>query len=765
MSAYSYKKLNAAKHEFRLLILEPARKGKWEDKLRCSLTTTVLNHPNTPRITTYEAVSYCWGESTPYSSILVDGCLLSITENLDSFLRRKRVRSSKQRLWIDAICINQADNAERTQQVELMSKIYQCAERLVIWLGEEADDSQMAMQDLAAFGTGRTKLLTSNVGYNAMDNLIKRAYWDRMWVVQELVIGAAGQKANEAQVICGKERVAWSCLVRGLEFIESQQKIGRQNFYGLRKILDLEEARKAGGGGSLLSWLVKTRNKLSSEDRDKVYGLLGIADLSIGNLGHFRPDYEKPTSRVFHEIAASNIISSQTLEVLRHCRTRSLSDLPSWVADWSVDDKVALLPAYTNNGIWNGIWKDDEDDSQNEDVDDEDEGNLAPSSLEREQQSHLNLGNTSSSTNIQARDFWPDTPPLIISEDTRILTAPGFIWDTIKTLSEPFPSDVSEHWENATHFMINVGRCKALLDALPDHPNPYQNIRGRLKSFWRALCADHSGEGDYQKPSYLFQSDEEDRRVDFENWLPPIPNDWVPRPPHVSSIWTTTQYRKAVHAYLHLDEFIDDECFDVAEWEAKFPAEFQGRRDLLGEFFLQVSSGRHHGAGMGHIMTIVVESLMIGHELAELWQEGQYDLIISPFQLPCVIPDPFLHLRGNVFPLDVTIPKEMGIVDFTPGSTMDERSALFPGDFRAERYALGRRFFVSEKGYLGLCPAESRVGDRIAVMVDGNIPFVLRDEEEGYSAVGEAHVQGVMNGEALKECKATGCVPELIEIV
>jgi Heterokaryon incompatibility protein (HET) len=141
MSAYSYKPLNAAKREIRLLVLNPARKGKWDNKLQCSLTTTMLNDSSTHQATSYEAVSYCWGETAPSSYILVDGFPLEITNNLDSFLRRKRVRSSKQRLWIDAICINQADNKERTEQVALMSMIYRCATRLVIWLGEQADDS------------------------------------------------------------------------------------------------------------------------------------------------------------------------------------------------------------------------------------------------------------------------------------------------------------------------------------------------------------------------------------------------------------------------------------------------------------------------------------------------------------------------------------------------------------------------------------------------------------------------------------------------
>ena len=104
MTTYSYSKLNPEKNEIRLLVLEPARKGKWDDKLRCHLVSQFLT-PGGLIVTPYEAISYCWGDPEPTSSILIDGCTLGITDILDSFLRRKRVRASKQRLWIDAVCI------------------------------------------------------------------------------------------------------------------------------------------------------------------------------------------------------------------------------------------------------------------------------------------------------------------------------------------------------------------------------------------------------------------------------------------------------------------------------------------------------------------------------------------------------------------------------------------------------------------------------------------------------------------------------------
>lgn len=46
-------------------------------------------------------------------------------------------------LWIDAICINQADLEERSAQVRIMPRIYSNADCVIVWLG---DDSQMLLR-------------------------------------------------------------------------------------------------------------------------------------------------------------------------------------------------------------------------------------------------------------------------------------------------------------------------------------------------------------------------------------------------------------------------------------------------------------------------------------------------------------------------------------------------------------------------------------------------------------------------------------------
>ena len=63
----------------------------------------------------------------------------------------------------------------------------------------------------------------------------------------------------------------------------------------------------------------------------------------------------------------------------------------------------------------------------------------------------------------------------------------------------------------------------------------------------------------------------------------------------------------------------------------------------------------------------------------------------------------------------------------------------------------GRVFFTSATGFVGLAPYGTREGDLIFVVLGADVPYVLRplENDEGYELVGEAYVQGVMNGEAL----------------
>ena len=98
----------------------------------------------------YEAISYTWGTDTrtPYSLTVDDKCTIGLTAHLNYVLRKIVRPDTSVLVWIDAICINQADrdSEEKAQQIQLMPNIYRTAKRVQIHLGPEADDSPLAIR-------------------------------------------------------------------------------------------------------------------------------------------------------------------------------------------------------------------------------------------------------------------------------------------------------------------------------------------------------------------------------------------------------------------------------------------------------------------------------------------------------------------------------------------------------------------------------------------------------------------------------------------
>ena len=63
----------------------------------------------------YEALSYVWGDKEDLSMITVNNEPFYITKNLECALRHLRYTECLRFLWIDAICINQRDDDEKSE--------------------------------------------------------------------------------------------------------------------------------------------------------------------------------------------------------------------------------------------------------------------------------------------------------------------------------------------------------------------------------------------------------------------------------------------------------------------------------------------------------------------------------------------------------------------------------------------------------------------------------------------------------------------------
>ena len=140
---FQYTPVVQERHEIRIIIV---LRGNFEDDIVCE-----VRHVSFDDLPAYEALSYTWGEPeermNPHlqQQITLDGMPFKVTQNLADALRHLRLKDCDRHLWVDAICINQGDPDERNNQVQQMSRIYEAARHVHVWLGPENGPSRIAM--------------------------------------------------------------------------------------------------------------------------------------------------------------------------------------------------------------------------------------------------------------------------------------------------------------------------------------------------------------------------------------------------------------------------------------------------------------------------------------------------------------------------------------------------------------------------------------------------------------------------------------------
>jgi hypothetical protein len=229
---YQYEPLNEAKREIRLMTLFAGARG---DGISIELNTTSLDAVGGSSNPKYEALSYAWGSEDRPATISVHDFSaakngsLTVTQNLAEALQHLRYEDRGRILWIDAICVNQQNLAERSSQVQWMVDIYSLAKLVVAWLGPVDEDSSLAMELLSSLGSrfkvdwtsytilslteedkhlaDRSRpLLYDLQECSAIVSLLRRSWFWRIWIRQEI------QKANAAVLLCGSSTISWDCF-------------------------------------------------------------------------------------------------------------------------------------------------------------------------------------------------------------------------------------------------------------------------------------------------------------------------------------------------------------------------------------------------------------------------------------------------------------------------------------------------------------------------------------------------------------------------
>lgn len=361
LSQFIYSPLRSSQN-IRLLQLAPGKPGYRGSPVECTLITASVGDAHK-----YEALSYTWGSRDGSKTIKCNSVNLEVTKSLYAALSRLRHRDRIRTLWVDALCINQRDALERNQQLGLMGTIYQGADKVVAWIGEETDATEAVIglfSSLRALEPRKQRLVylepatLEQMGlpreqapvWAAVRQFFRRAWFERVWVIQEAA------NASKLDIVCGLKHIEWDELVYAARCIaESQMFAATDTAMICQHIVFIDQCRGMLQRNkqerlSLLDLLYRSRRCGASDLRDKIYGLYPIAK---DRDALPKPDYYKQPATVYKETAAYLFNTHRDLNILscagaaRDPRTRHLS-LPSWVPDWhSYDKSKSMSFSYT----------------------------------------------------------------------------------------------------------------------------------------------------------------------------------------------------------------------------------------------------------------------------------------------------------------------------------------------------------------------------------------------------------------------------------
>ncbi|KAG8162970.1 hypothetical protein KVR01_007448 [Diaporthe batatas] len=309
----------------------------------------------------YDALSYTWDSEEKPHTIQVGKYTISIGANLNLALLRLRDEASIRVIWVDSICINQADVRERNHQVHMMKHIYSKAASVVVWLGPENAASQAAMDLILRYARYARCGLTitdsildqTEKSLAGLSDIFLWSWWKRIWIVQEVVA------ARELIIFCGRYIVPWlrvqhlCAMIRKDEF-SSREKARFLRSSGYQNFTTLDGFRRARGSMGLAKYLQCTKDYEATDTRDKLYALIGIScDISPDDIV---PDYEKSTRTVFLDLVRFLVTRRRNLDIISSGRLSRpalmsselqlegpKSDIPSWLPDWHVSKGLRAL--------------------------------------------------------------------------------------------------------------------------------------------------------------------------------------------------------------------------------------------------------------------------------------------------------------------------------------------------------------------------------------------------------------------------------------
>ncbi|KAL5346055.1 hypothetical protein ACLOAV_009086 [Pseudogymnoascus australis] len=349
---YQYKPL-CAEDEARFIALDPAKDN--EDSLSCSIVQCRRSTNNLE----YCAISYAWGDNPKFSENLEikydgDTSYLRITPYVNGLLRRLRASHVQNHLWIDAICINQADEEEQSSQIPVIGRIFEEAKVVRIWLGlndsmigkvfafirkasrlsevEKVEmSSQMAKLIVNVFGN-------SYQGLQCLDDFSNIPWFSRRWIIQEACL------AQHAIIHCGSYSIPLPLLVLAATRFQTLD----MSSYPIKVMANLRRPTTKLTVLEVLWNFHEARCFLPKDNIAALYGLISEEyRVHLDYTAHWAELYKQVVTGIFR--VGNNDTRLQVLfHLLEFGPITHLEDIdcPSWVPDWS-KSRRRVLPYYS----------------------------------------------------------------------------------------------------------------------------------------------------------------------------------------------------------------------------------------------------------------------------------------------------------------------------------------------------------------------------------------------------------------------------------
>lgn len=352
----------------------------------------------------YDALSYAWGSGENTKSITCNGVELAVTENLFQALKALRYANDSARyLWIDAICINQSDDLEKSNQVSNMLLIYQKAHQVVVWLGAAHENLCDVLKAAALLDESLLVRVIKFVQVvSGMEDLYCRPWFRRMWVQQEIYA------AQELKIRCGNHEFRWPKLLsepdlllrlphlQSYSFLAEQvcEKPGMKTSHEImsqgNQVCRLKQTHALNlncferfsnsyqSRPDFVETLLYTGTLNATNPKDYIYAIVGMTEfparpMSIAEWIQIRKqeivipiDYSADTTSILCAVTWT-LVMIRGLSIITTFKAFDTSDdgssgpnLPSWVIDWRLAAKVfelslinPVLQSVGTRYVWN----------------------------------------------------------------------------------------------------------------------------------------------------------------------------------------------------------------------------------------------------------------------------------------------------------------------------------------------------------------------------------------------------------------------------